>query len=78
MQKTADPITSRRVMVFLRPFELYPEQCQCTARLLPLTWHEPSHVRRNDLLKAPGVDAKKIQEQSGNIVFDSEIPLTNP
>jgi DNA uptake protein ComE-like DNA-binding protein len=23
----------------------------------------------DDLLKAPGVDAKKIQEQSGNIVF---------
>src|ERR1700677_5356215 len=35
MQKTADPITSRRVMVSSKPFELYPEQCQCTARLLP-------------------------------------------
>jgi competence ComEA-like helix-hairpin-helix protein len=26
----------------------------------------------DDLLKMPGVDAKKIQEQSGNIVFDSK------
>jgi competence ComEA-like helix-hairpin-helix protein len=31
-----------------------------------------------DLLKAPGVDAKKIQEQSGNIVFDAKNPQTNP
>jgi competence ComEA-like helix-hairpin-helix protein len=28
----------------------------------------------DDLLKAPGVDAKEIQKQSGNIVFDSRIP----
>jgi DNA uptake protein ComE-like DNA-binding protein len=27
-----------------------------------------------DLLKARGVDANKIQEQRGNIVFDSKTP----
>jgi DNA uptake protein ComE-like DNA-binding protein len=26
------------------------------------------------LLKMPGVDTKKIQEQSGNIVFDAKAP----
>jgi hypothetical protein len=26
------------------------------------------------LLKMPGVDTKKIQEQSGNIVFDAKVP----
>ena len=28
----------------------------------------------DDLLKIPGIDARKIQDQSGNIVFDSKTP----
>jgi competence protein ComEA len=28
----------------------------------------------DDLLKVPGVDTKKIQEQSGNILFDAKAP----
>ena len=28
----------------------------------------------DDLLKVPGVDAKKIQEQCGNIMFDLNVP----
>jgi DNA uptake protein ComE-like DNA-binding protein len=28
----------------------------------------------DDLLKVPGVDVKKIQEQSSNIVFDTNTP----